>query len=140
MARADRTTMASCRVTQEADLLRVRQLLRERSRQAGFDLVDETKLITAGSELARNILKYATDAGGEMQVDLVRRDRHQGLRAVFADTGPGIDNVSLAMTDGFSTDGGRGLGLQGAKRLVDDFSIDSIPGKGTTVTIVKWIR
>jgi serine/threonine-protein kinase RsbT len=105
----------------------------------GLGLVDQTKLVTAGSELARNILKYA-GGSGQMQLELLKVERRQGLRAVFADSGPGIANLSLALTDGYSTSGGLGLGLPGARRLVDDFHIDSTVGKGTTVAIVKWAR
>jgi serine/threonine-protein kinase RsbT len=121
------------------DLLRARQLLRERAREIGLGLVEETKLVTAGSELARNILKYARP-GGEMHVDVLPGDPRPGLRAVFQDRGPGISDVGLAMKDGFSTSGSLGLGLPGAKRLVDDFEISSTPGIGTTVTVVKWSR
>jgi serine/threonine-protein kinase RsbT len=130
---------SGCAIGGEADLLRVRQLLRERSRQLGLGLVDQTKVITAGSELARNILKYG-GGKGRMEVETLSRDRRQGLRAVFADEGPGIADISQAMADGYSTGGSLGLGLPGARRLVDDFLIDSIVGKGTTVTIVKWTR
>jgi serine/threonine-protein kinase RsbT len=127
-------------INSEADLLRVRQLLRERAREAGFGLVDQTKVVTAGSELARNILKYAGRSGGQMQLQLVERDRRRGLRATFADLGPGIADLGLAMKDGYSSSGSMGLGLPGAKRLVDDFHIESALGRGTTVTIVKWMR
>jgi serine/threonine-protein kinase RsbT len=130
----------SCRIASEADLLRVRQILRECSRQLGLGLVDQTKLITAGSELARNILKYAAGAGGKMHVEVVQGERRPGLRAVFADQGPGISDIELAMKDGYSSSGSMGLGLPGSRRLVDDFHISSAPGGGTTVTIVKWSR
>jgi serine/threonine-protein kinase RsbT len=146
MARATRefkavdNTTTSCSVSSEVDLLKVRQMLRERSRQVGLGLADETALVTAGSELARNILRYAHEAGGEMQVELFEQDRHHGLRAVFADRGPGISDIPRAMQDGYSSAGNLGRGLSGARRLVDDFSIDSAVGKGTRVTIVKWAR
>jgi serine/threonine-protein kinase RsbT len=130
---------SSCPIGGESDLLRVRQVLRERSKQLGLGLVDQTKVITAGSELARNILKYGGGIGS-MQVDTLWNERRQGLRAVFADQGPGIPDIPRAMEDGWSSSGSLGLGLPGARRLVDDFSIDSIVGKGTTVTIVKWTR
>jgi serine/threonine-protein kinase RsbT len=132
----------SCRVANETDLLLVRQMLRARARQVGLDLADETAVVTAGSELARNILRYANNdgGGGEMQVEIFARDRHQGVRAVFADHGPGISDVARAMQDGYSSSGNLGRGLPGARRLVDDFSIDSAVGKGTRVTIVKWAR
>jgi serine/threonine-protein kinase RsbT len=138
MAGPDRRAVASCGIAAEPDLLRVRQVLRESSRELG--LVDQTKLITAGSELSRNILKYASPAGGHLQVDFVQQDRKRGVRAVFTDRGPGIADLELAMKDGYSSGGSLGLGLPGARRLVDDFSISSVVGQGTTVTIVKWIR
>jgi serine/threonine-protein kinase RsbT len=131
-------TTAVCRIASEQDMLRVRQLLREHSRDLG--LVDQTKLITAGSELARNILKYAGPGGGRMEVERIELERKRGLRAVFKDDGPGIADLDLAMTDGHSSSGSLGLGLPGARRLVDQFSISSAVGQGTTVTILKWIR
>jgi serine/threonine-protein kinase RsbT len=130
---------SGCAIGGEADLLRVRQLLRERSREVGLGLVDQTKVITAGSELARNILKYG-GGRGRMDLEILSKDRRNGLRAVFADQGPGIPNIDRAMEDGYSSGGSLGLGLPGARRLVDDFLIDSTVGKGTTVTIVKWTR
>jgi serine/threonine-protein kinase RsbT len=129
-----------CRIDGESDLLRVRQILRERARALGFGLVDETKLVTAGSELARNILNYAGGTGGTLLVEPWQKDRRRGLRAVFADGGPGIPDIALAMKDGFSSGGSMGLGLPGARRLVDEFTLTSTIGQGTTVTIVKWIR
>lgn len=132
------TAEVGCCIVGERDLLQVRQLLREYSR--GFGLVDQTKLVTAGSELARNILKYAGPGGGHMQVDIMQREHKHAVRAVFTDRGPGIEDVALAMKDGYSSSGSLGLGLPGARRLVDEFSISSVPGEGTTVTIVKWMR
>ena len=120
-------------------MLHVRQELRRLAREAGLRLVDETKLVTVGSELARNILKYAGSQGGRMRVDRISEGRRNGLRATFADQGPGIADISLAMKDGFSSSGSLGLGLPGSKRLVDEFSLQSAIGAGTTVTIVKWI-
>ena len=131
---------SGCRITREVDLLRVRQLLRERSHEVGLGLVDETKMVTAGSELARNILKYAGQGGGNLRVEVIRQERRRGVRAVFADQGPGIPDLGLALKDGYSSSGSLGLGLPGAKRLVDEFAIDSQVGRGTTVTIVKWQR
>jgi serine/threonine-protein kinase RsbT len=138
MAAAEAIAEESCRIATESDLLRVRLLLRERSRELG--LVDQTKLITAGSELSRNILKYAGAAGGHVRVDIVQQEHRRGVRAVFTDAGPGIADVELALKDGYSTGGSLGLGLPGARRLVDEFSIHSSVGQGTTVKIVKWIR
>jgi serine/threonine-protein kinase RsbT len=135
----DDAVATSCRIANEGDLLRVRQLLREHCRQLGLGLVDQTKIVTAGSELARNILKYADPAVGRMVVERIQANLRRGLRAVFADDGPGIPDLPLAMKDGYSSSGSLGLGLPGARRLVDDFQIDSAVGKGTTVTIVKWI-
>ncbi|MBD0843016.1 ATP-binding protein [Streptomyces sp. TRM68416] len=124
----------------EADLIRVRKVLRAEAQAAGLNLVDATKLITAGSELARNILNYATGGRGRIRVERVHRQGRQGVRATFADDGPGIEDIAQAMTDGFSTRGSMGLGLPGAKRLVDDMILTSAAGSGTTVVIVKWQR
>ena len=132
------STGTQCTIISEADLLRVRQVVRAGSLELG--LVDQTKLVTAASELSRNILKYAGRGGGHVQVDLVEQNHKRGVRAVFTDSGPGISDVELAMKDGFSTGGSLGLGLPGARRLVDEFSISSSVGQGTTVTIVKWVR
>ena len=138
MASGDRPSEASCPIAGELDLLRVRQLLREYSR--GLGLVDQTKLVTAGSELARNILKYGGPRGGHMQLEVIEREHKRGVRAVFTDRGPGIADLGLAMQDGYSSSGSLGLGLPGARRLVDEFSIHSAAGEGTAVTIVKWMR
>lgn len=121
-------------------MTRVRELLRRQCRHVGFGLVDETKIVTAGSELARNIVKYAREAGGEVRVEKVERAGRRGLRVTFRDTGPGIADVPSAMQDGFSTGGSFGLGLPGSRRLVDEFDITSKPGEGTRVVIVKWLR
>ncbi|WP_234367396.1 ATP-binding protein [Streptomyces pluripotens] len=127
-------------IIDESDLIRVRKVLRTEAEEVGLNLVDTTKLITAGSELARNILNYATDRRGRVHVEQVRRGGRRGVRATFADDGPGIADIDAAMTDGFSTRGSMGLGLPGAKRLVDDMTLTSSPGTGTTVVIVKWQR
>jgi len=142
MARAadDGVVIASCRVVDERDLFVVRQTLRRHAKEVGLGLVDETKIITAASELARNILRYCAGAGGELRVERVERGGRRGLRATFRDDGPGIPDVALAMRDGYSTGGSLGLGLPGAKRLVDEFDIDSAPQQGTTVQITKWVR
>jgi serine/threonine-protein kinase RsbT len=99
-------------------------------------IVDQTKLITAASELARNALEYGK--GGEALFEVINDGARQGLRIHFRDQGPGIEDLALALTDHYSTGGGLGLGLSGAKRLVDEFEIDSKPGEGTRVTITKW--
>ena len=138
MSANDASAGAHCSIISEADLLRVRQVVRASSLELG--LVDQTKFVTAASELSRNILKYAGSGGGHVQIDLLRKDQKRGVRAVFTDSGPGISDVELAMKDGFSTGGSLGLGLPGARRLVDEFSISSSLGQGTTVTIVKWVR
>lgn len=127
-------------IIDESDLIRVRKVLRTEAEATGLGLVDTTKLITAGSELARNILNYATDGHGRISVERVYRQGRRGVRATFSDDGPGIDDVGLAMTDGFSTRGSMGLGLPGARRLVDDMTLTSAAGSGTTVVIVKWQR
>ena len=127
------------RIATEADLIRVRQTLRSAAEDAGLGLVDSTKLITAGSELTRNILNYATGSRGTLRVEQVRAEGRTGVLATFADAGPGIPDVSAALTDGFSTAGSLGLGLPGSKRLVDDLVIDTSPA-GTTVTVTKWGR
>ncbi|MER7180788.1 anti-sigma regulatory factor [Streptomyces hyaluromycini] len=124
----------------ESDLIRVRKVLRTEAEVTGLNLVDTTKLITAGSELARNILNYATGGRGRIRIEQVYHQGRRGVRATFADDGPGIEDMDKAMTDGFSTRGSMGLGLPGARRLVDDLTLTSAAGSGTTVVIVKWQR
>lgn len=116
----------------------LRKLVRERAVQIRLSLVDQTKLVTAASELARNTLKYG--GGGEARLKTVEHEQGQGVCLTLSDHGPGIVDVDLALTDGFTSGGGLGLGLGGAKRLVDAFHIVTAPGAGTTVTIVKWKR
>ncbi|WP_106330992.1 anti-sigma regulatory factor [Actinoplanes italicus] len=125
-------------VVTDQDVVRVRQLVRTVAVGVKLSLVDQTKIVTAASELARNTLVYG--GGGEVEVTRVHNDRRAGIRIVFADQGPGIVDLDLALTDGYTTGGGLGLGLSGARRLVDEFDIDTEPGKGTTITIVKWCR
>jgi serine/threonine-protein kinase RsbT len=103
-----------------------------------LSLVDQTKLVTAASELARNTLVYG--GGGTVEVSRVDNGRRQGIRIVFADQGPGIVDLDLALTDGYTTGGGLGLGLSGARRLVDEFDIDTAVGRGTSITVTKWCR
>ena len=124
----------------EADLLEVRSALREQARQAGLSLTAATKLITAGSELARNIIRYAIGGQGKVSIELTAGRGRRGVRAVFADPGPGIADLDQAMRDGFSTGGSLGLGLPGSRRLVDEFVIDTGPGRGTTIAITQWAR
>jgi serine/threonine-protein kinase RsbT len=123
-------------ITSADDVVRVRQLVRARALEVGFSLVDQTKIITAASEIARNTLDYG--GGGTARVELVRNGVRRGVRLVFADKGPGIADMSLAMTDGYTTGAGLGLGLTGAKRLCNEFDIVSKPGEGTTVTLARW--
>lgn len=120
----------------DEDVVRMRQCVREQLVTAGFSLVDQTKMVTAASELARNTLRYGK--GGECHLQRVQEGFRQGIVLAFTDAGPGIDNLALALTDGYTTGGGLGLGLSGAKRLSDEFQIESEVGQGTTVTIKKW--
>lgn len=129
------TSSETISVATESDVVTVRQRVREASSRIGFSLVDQTKMVTAASELARNTLIYG--GGGEMDLVMLNGPR-LGLRLVFADKGPGIADISLALRDGFTTGSGLGLGLGGAKRLVNDFEIDSKPGAGTKVTVTRW--
>jgi serine/threonine-protein kinase RsbT len=104
----------------------------------GFSVVDRTKFVTAASELGRNVLVHG--GGGSMEIEELLRDGRAGLQLVFRDTGPGITNVEQALTDGFSTAGSMGLGLGGARRLVNEFKLATQPGAGTTVTVIQWKR
>jgi serine/threonine-protein kinase RsbT len=122
----------------DQDVVRVRQLVRTAAVEVKLSLVDQTKLVTAASELARNTLVYG--GGGSVEVNRVENGRRTGLRIVFADQGPGIPDLDLALTDGYTTGGGLGLGLSGARRLVDEFDIDTRVGEGTTITVTKWCR
>ena len=118
------------------DIIKARQLVRDCAVLQGLSLVDQTKLVTAASELARNTLIHG--GGGEMCLQAVHEGTRRGVKVIFTDQGPGIPNIELAMTDGYTTRGGLGLGLSGSKRLVNEFAIESKPGKGTTVSIVRW--
>jgi len=120
-------------------VVRVRQLVRAQAVAATrLSLVDQTKLVTAASELARNTLLHG--GGGRAEVQIVTNGRRKGVRLVFTDSGPGIADLDLAFTDGYTTKGGLGLGLSGARRLMDEFEVQTAPGQGTTVTAVKWER
>ena len=123
-------------IRSQEDVVRVRKATRENAIAQGFSLVDQTKLVTAASELARNTLDYGN--GGEVEIARVLEGARKGLRLTFSDQGPGIDDIEKALTDGYSTGGGLGLGLSGARRLSNEFSIDSAPGKGTRVMIARW--
>ncbi|GGO82892.1 anti-sigma regulatory factor [Nonomuraea cavernae] len=125
-------------IAANSDVVLVRQRVRTSAQQVGLSLVDQTKVVTAASELARNTLVYA--GGGRVRIEVVGNGARGGLRLTFADEGPGIPDLELALTDGWTTGGGLGLGLSGSRRLVDEFDLDSEPGKGTRVTVVKWAR
>ena len=125
-------------VTSDQDVVRVRQLVRAEAVAAKLSLVDQTKIVTAASELARNTLVYG--GGGTVEVSQVDNGRRKGIRIVFADRGPGIADLDLAFTDGYTTGGGLGLGLSGARRLVDEFDITTAVGEGTSITVTKWCR
>ena len=123
-------------ILREQDVVPFRNRVREFSTKIGMSLVNQTKLITAASELVRNMLKYA--GGGKVLIEVVSKNAQNGVRLTFVDEGPGIENVELAMRDGYSTGRSLGLGLPGTKRLVNEFDIKSKPGEGTTVTIIHW--
>ena len=118
------------------DVVRVRQVARQWAAELKFSLVDQTKLVTATSELARNTLEHGK--GGRMKVELVENGVRKGIRLTFEDDGPGIPNIELALRDGYTTGNGLGLGLSGSKRLVNEFEIKSETGRGTTVTVTRW--
>ena len=118
------------------DIVRVRQRMREWAVEAGFSLVDQTKVVTAASELARNTLEHG--GGGTARVELLADGGRRGLRLICEDTGPGIADVQLALKDGYTSRGGLGLGLGGARRLMSDFAIESRVGEGTRVTVTRW--
>jgi serine/threonine-protein kinase RsbT len=123
-------------ITTSGDIVRVRQLVREWAISLGFSLVEQTKMVTAASELARNALDYG--GGGNVRVQALNNDTRRGLKLTFIDDGPGIADLDQALKDGFTTGRGMGLGLGGAKRLVNEFEIDSAPGRGTKVMITRW--
>jgi serine/threonine-protein kinase RsbT len=121
------------------DVVRVRQQARVVAGNCGLSLVEQTKLVTAASELARNTLVHG--GGGTARIEVVKSDSgRSGVKIGFADNGPGIADMELALTDGWSSGNGLGLGLSGARRLVDEFEVSSEPGAGTTVVVVKWSR
>lgn len=118
------------------DIVLVRQAVRSRAVELGFSLVDQTKMVTAASEIARNTVIYG--GGGWAEIETLQQDGRKGVRVTFQDEGPGISNIDMALQDGYTTGGGLGLGLGGAKRLVSEFEIRSSPGKGTRVMIGRW--
>lgn len=121
----------------DADLAWARHQVRQAAAELGFSLVQQTKLVTAASELARNTLVHG--GGGHLEMTTLDDGRTRGLQLSCIDEGPGIRDIDLAMTDGYTTGGGLGLGLSGAKRLVQEFTLVSAPGQGTTVTITEWV-
>lgn len=126
------------RIGSESDVVTARKLIRDAATSLGFGLVDVTRIVTAASELTRNIYQYA--GNGIMRWQTVSRKGWVGLELVFEDHGPGIADVSRAMEAGFSTDKGLGLGLPGAKRLMDEMTVESAPGDGTKVCVRKWLK
>ncbi|WP_336208858.1 anti-sigma regulatory factor [Nonomuraea sp. LPB2021202275-12-8] len=125
-------------IASNADIVMVRQRVRTAAVESGFSLIDQTKVVTAASELARNALVYA--GGGQVSIEIIDNTPRRGLRLEFRDEGPGIPDIAQALTDGWTTGGGLGLGLSGSRRLVDEFDLVSVPGEGTTVTVTKWAR
>jgi serine/threonine-protein kinase RsbT len=130
------TRTDSLEIRSSDDVVRVRQQTRALAVAAGLSLVDQTKIITAASELARNTLDYG--GGGEVRMEVVEESGRRGVRMVFEDRGPGIPDIAQAMRDGFTSGAGLGLGLGGAKRLSNEFKIESAPGAGTKITIGRW--
>ncbi len=130
--------MPSCDMSIQSsqDVVLVRQAVRQLAVKLGFSLVDQTKIVTAASELARNTLDYG--GGGTVKVEALQDEMRWGLRLVFEDSGPGIPDIDLALKDGYTTGGGLGMGLGGAKRLVNEFHIVSRVGEGTSITMTKW--
>lgn len=123
-------------VRSDYDIVAVRHRVRALAVEMHFSIVDQTKLVTAASELARNTLRYG--GGGEMKLEVLHEGVREGLRMVFEDHGPGIPDLDAALRDGFTTGNGLGLGLGGARRLVNDFEIASRPGEGTRVAVTRW--
>jgi serine/threonine-protein kinase RsbT len=133
-----RTARMTLPLRSDEDVVGLRKHVRERAVAIALSLVDQTKLVTAASELARNTIKYG--GGGEVQLDALEDGFKRGVGLIFVDNGPGIADLDMALRDGYTTGGGLGLGLGGSKRLVDEFEIDTRPGEGTAVSIVKWKR
>lgn len=135
-ATIDVTTSETLSVRQESDVILLTNQIRQQAVRIGMSLLKQTKISTAASELARNMLVYG--GGGTVQLEGVRRSSQIGIRLTFNDKGPGIASIDQAMQVGYSTGTGLGLGLPGAKQLADEFRLISVPGEGTTVTILKW--
>jgi serine/threonine-protein kinase RsbT len=123
-------------ISSSSDIVKVRQLVREWAVSLGFSLVEQTKMVTAASELARNTLEHG--GGGNVRMQALNNEMRRGLKLIFSDEGPGIADLEQALKDGFSTGSGMGLGLSGAKRLANEFEIESTPGQGTKVMIIRW--
>lgn len=136
--RQHRNARVNLRLQSDEDVVGLRKQVRERAVAIALSLVDQTKLVTAASELARNTIKYG--GGGAVCLDSLDDGVRKGIGLLFMDAGPGIPDIDSALRDGFTTGGGLGLGLGGSKRLVDEFDLDSRPGEGTAVLIVKWKR
>ena len=136
--RPERTERTALPLRSDEDVVALRKHVRERAVAIALSLVDQTKLVTAASELARNTLKYG--GGGTVYLDALGDGFRKGVGLIFVDDGPGIPDLELALRDGYTTGGGLGLGLGGSRRLVDEFDIDSRPGEGTAVSVVKWKR
>ena len=126
----------SLTITREQDVIPFRNRVKEYAVKMGMSLVNQTKLITGASELVRNMFKYG--GGGIAHIEVISRGRENGIRLIFEDKGPGIADIEKAMQDGYTTGKSMGLGLPGTKRLMNEFNIISEPGKGTTVTVIKW--
>lgn len=135
---ADALALESMPLRSSQDVVRARQRVRDIAVGMGFSLVEQTKLVTAASELARNTIEYGR--GGDMTIERVDAPGSPGIRLVFSDHGPGIPDIELALRDGYTTGGGLGMGLGGARRLVSEMTIDSVPGAGTRITVTKWKR
>ena len=135
---ADALALETMPLRSSQDVVRARQRVRDIAVGMGFSLVEQTKLVTAASELARNTIEYGR--GGDMTIERVDAPGSPGIRLVFSDQGPGIPDVELALRDGYTTGGGLGMGLGGARRLVSEMTIDSTPGAGTRITVTKWKR
>jgi serine/threonine-protein kinase RsbT len=120
----------------EADVVATRQRVKECSSRLLLKLIDQTKIITAASEIARNTLKYG--GGGQAVIDIIENENRTGIKIIFEDQGPGIPDLALAFQEGYTTGKGMGLGLSGSKRLVDEFDIQTEKNKGTQVTLIKW--
>ncbi|MFG2791058.1 anti-sigma regulatory factor [Streptomyces sp. NPDC048419] len=137
MTATDPATTTSLPIGSDADLAWLRHQVRQVAAELGFGLVQQTKLVTAASELARNTLVHG--GGGQAKITPLESGPRRGLQLAFADTGPGIADVEQALADGYTSGGGLGMGLGGAKRLMDEFCIDTAPGRGTVVTVAAWI-